>query len=77
MNGINPSFLDQFKGLPTEPVMSLRGGDAIDEYREAPEYDPTIDRLSPEAIIYLIFWVIRFRKSATQTRWRLITFYQI
>lgn len=28
--------------------MSLRGGDAIDEYREAPEYDPTIDRLSPE-----------------------------
>ncbi|WP_076462134.1 DUF6714 family protein [Marinobacterium stanieri] len=48
MNGIDPGFLSQFKGLPTEPVTSLRGGDAIDEYREAPEYDPSIDRLSPE-----------------------------
>ncbi len=50
MNGINSSFVSHFKGLPKEPRMSLRGGDAIDEYREVPEYDPAIDKLSPEYI---------------------------
>ncbi|RDZ28955.1 DUF6714 family protein [Lysobacter silvisoli] len=37
-----------FNGLPDRPAMSLRAGNAEDDYEAHPDYDAEIDRLTPE-----------------------------
>ncbi len=48
MDSIDTRFIQYFNDLPAEPMLSLRGGNARDEYREVPEYDPVTDKLSPD-----------------------------
>ncbi|WP_123635645.1 DUF6714 family protein [Marinobacter sp. R17] len=59
MDGIDTSFVAQFKNLPSEPPISLRGGDALDEHREVPAYEPSIDKLSPD-YLETYFWGITY-----------------
>jgi len=48
MEGIDTRFIDHFEDLPSEPPLSLRGANALDEYKAVPEYDPIVDEISPD-----------------------------
>lgn len=45
---MDTSFSKYFSELSSEPLVSLRGGNALDDYSQAPEYDAEIDKLSSE-----------------------------
>ena len=37
-----------FRSADSRPQMTLRGGDAVDGYREPPDFDPTLDETTDE-----------------------------
>ncbi|WP_019139979.1 DUF6714 family protein [Noviherbaspirillum massiliense] len=43
MEKTSTDWKEAFAGLPAMPAMSLRGGDAVDEYAPVPPYDPDAD----------------------------------
>lgn len=57
MDITNVNLTEYFENLPSEPPMSLRGGNARDEYRAVPGYDPEIDLISPD-YLETYFWGI-------------------
>lgn len=46
MDSIAAVIAKSFVGLPAHPPMSLRGGNALDDYETAPAFDPVIDKVS-------------------------------
>ncbi len=46
-----------FGNLPASPPMSLRGGNALDDYEVAPEFDPALDAITRE-YLETHFWGI-------------------
>lgn len=48
MESIDTRFIDYFEDRPSEAPLSLRGANAIDEYRIPPKYDPLADEISAD-----------------------------
>ena len=48
---------DAFGDLPATPAMSLRGGNAVDDYAPVPPFDAVLDRITPE-YFEMYFWGI-------------------
>ncbi len=48
MDSIAALIARSFVGLPAHPPMSLRGGNALDDYETAPAFDPVIDKVTTE-----------------------------
>jgi hypothetical protein len=55
-----------FSNLPSQPPMSLRGGNAVDDCEDAPAFDPEVDRITPE-YFETYFWGISHLDSLS---WR-------
>lgn len=48
MDSITALIAASFVGLPAYPPISLRGGNALDDYETLPAFDPVIDKVTPE-----------------------------
>lgn len=48
-----------FRDIPQRPPMSLRAGDALDDYRTPPDFDPSVDSVTPE-YFEAHFWGISY-----------------
>jgi hypothetical protein len=53
--------------LETPPIITLRGGTAIDQYEEPPRYDPEIDEPSDHYLATYTFWGLGYLDAAS---WR-------
>ena len=57
MDSITADLAKSFSDLPAAPPMSLRGGNAVDDYEAAPAFDPVTDQVTPE-YLEAHFWGI-------------------
>lgn len=48
MDSITALIAASFVGLPAHPPISLRGGNALDDYETPPAFDLVIDKVTPE-----------------------------
>jgi len=48
MDSITALIAASFVGSPAHPPISLRGGNALDDYETPPAFDPVMDRVTPE-----------------------------
>lgn len=62
MDSVAADLTKSFSDLPAAPLMSLRGGSALDSYEAAPAFDPAIDQVTP-GYLEAHFWGISYLDS--------------